>query len=118
VTAYYDVIGKAVDWAHRGGIEVSTLDELARQQDKVPVLRCPEWITHSRLNRRSISYVDDTMISSGVESSKIDAVDFEVITTCLLGPFGVTPEKTEGPASRMEVIGFTVNMMEETIGHL
>jgi hypothetical protein len=58
------------------------------------------------------------MISSGVESSKIDAVDFEVITTCLLGPFGVTPEKTEGPASRMEVIGFTVNMMEETIGHL
>jgi hypothetical protein len=113
--AYYDLIGKAVDWAHCGGIELSVLADLARQQNQSPVLRCPEWITHTRLSRRSISYVDDTFMFSGVDSAKMDVSDFEVITTCLLGPLAVNPKKTEGPAC-MEVIGWTVDMIAGTIG--
>jgi hypothetical protein len=113
---YYDLISKAVDWAHRGGIATTVLDELSLQQDKVVVLRQPEWITHNRLHRRSITYVDDTIIFSGVNTVAMDISDFEVVTHCLLGPVSVNPKKTEGPASRMEVIGWTLDMIEESIG--
>jgi hypothetical protein len=44
--------------------------------------------------------VDDTVMFSGVNGAKMDASDFEVLTTCLLGPLGVNPKKMEGPASR------------------
>jgi hypothetical protein len=83
------------------------------------VLRQREWIVHTRLHRRSVTYVDDTIVFSGVNSVLMGGLDFEVITNnfnCLLGPLSVNPKKTEGPASRMEVIGWTIDMIGKSIG--
>ena len=114
--AYYDLISKAVDWAHCGGIPVSILDDMARDQNKVPVLRSPEWISPSRLQKRSITYVDDTALFCNSATAGMDAQDFEVIACCLLGPNAINPKKTEGPAPCMEVIGWAINMDLGIIG--
>jgi hypothetical protein len=114
--AYYDLIGKAVDWAHCGGIPISVIDEMSLEQNRSPVLRRPDWISPSRLRFRSVTYVDDTGLFCNSHNAGMDIHDFEVISSCLLGPNAINPNKTEPLAPCLEIIGWSINMTLGIIG--
>jgi hypothetical protein len=111
----YDVIGKAVDWAHTGGLSTAEIDELSTRMGAEPVHREEEWCEEERLKERSSTYVDDSALFSTEEAYEMDASDLVTICSYLLGSTAIKIEKTVGPARCLDIIGWTVDLVEGSI---
>jgi hypothetical protein len=113
--SHYNTISKTVEWAHRGGLSMETLDAMRVELGLPPIERRAEWCTPERLARRSSTYVDDSTLFSSAESFLMDAADLITIVCWLLGRNAIKEEKSEGPAECLEVIGWTVDMGKGTL---
>ena len=67
------------------------------------------------MSERSLTYVDDSFGGSSTVSVSCDMGDFQVIIRHLLGPDAHNVKKTEGPASRMTIIGWECDLVSYTI---
>jgi hypothetical protein len=113
--ANYNVISKAIDWAHRGGLSPAEIDNLSVLQGKEPVHREEEWCDQERLEERSTTYVDDTSVLSPEDCYEMDASDLVVIACFLLGWSAIKDEKTVGPATGLDITGWGVDLIPGTI---
>jgi hypothetical protein len=111
----YDIIGKAVDWAHNGGLSTEEIDELSLRMGEEPVHREAEWCEEDRLKERSSTYVDDSSLFSMDEAYEMDAADVVTICCYLLGPSAIKREKTVGPARCLDIIGWTIDLRDGSI---
>jgi hypothetical protein len=108
---YYGIISDCVDWAHNGGISGSQLDAWRRDQGKLVRPRG----THVRQTESSITYVDDSAGFGSVTTSLIDMDDIDTIISKLIAEDGINPDKNEGPAESLVVIGWRVAVSEGTV---
>jgi hypothetical protein len=113
--AHYNVISKAIDWAHTGGLSGREIDELSMLLGKEPVHREEVWCDPERWSERSSTYVDDTAVVSPEDCYEMDGSDLKVIVIYLLGWSAIKDEKTVGPAIRLDVIGWTIDLVRGTI---
>jgi hypothetical protein len=104
--AYYNIVAKAIDWAHNGGVPRVVLNRWYIQQAEVI-----SSVVHEEVVQRSMTYVDDTFGPCTLSTAAQDMHDVCVIIKQLLGPSAVNTKKTEGPLSALQIIGWRYDMI-------
>lgn len=107
--AFYHIVAGAIHWAHNGGLTPEQLDIWTAAQGRIPQPR------NATLDNRSITYVDDSCGQSSILSAAGDMEDLHTIIAQLLGPAAYNMKKTEGPLSRITIIGWDCDLMTYTI---
>jgi hypothetical protein len=110
--AYYNIVSKAIDWAHNGGVSVSIFSGWCMQQN---VEMVPSVHSQSLAVAKSLTYVDDTFGPCSLETATKVMSDVCVIIRQLLGPDSVNNKKTEGPSAELQLIGWRCDMVSRTM---
>ena len=111
--AHYNIIAGAIHWGHNGGISVLQIELWNTALGWSNVVRPDdmEW----QQTDRSITYVDDSIGQASILSCERDMADLKTLAVKLMGKPAYNVEKTEGPSTNINVLGWQCDVPTGTV---
>ena len=111
--AHYNIIAGAIHWGHNGGISVLQIELWNTALGWSNVVRPDdmEW----QQTDRSITYVDDSIGQASILSCERDMADLKTLAVRLMGKPAYNAEKTEGPSTNINVLGWQCDVPTGTV---